>query len=378
MKKIVITTNIPSPYRVALYRYMQNNMSDYHFDIIYSASEMTNRLWKVDLNSLENSYFLKGLTLEKEGKIDRYITYVSTQTGALLTKLDPDVVIAMEYNPVALQCVWWCKCHHRKLIHLTDGTVYSERNISLLQKLSRKIVFRAATACIASSTKAKEKCLRWGIPDNKIFVSLLTEDLNAYRKIVRNRKKGRILYVGSMVERKGLDLLLNALSKVKEPFELRIVGNGSEGEKAKLEHRLKQLQLEEQVTFAGFKEGDLLMEEYRQADLFVLPTREDCFGLVLLEAAAAGIPIVTSKYADGAYDILPITAESASLRTTAKRALIDPENAEEFAMEIEYFLHDTEEKEAYASWMKNNTENFLFEKTVDGYRRAIEYAAAAR
>lgn len=47
-----------------------------------------------------------------------------------------------------------------------------------------------------------------------------------------------------------------------------------------------------------------LLEEYQKAQIFVLPTREDCFGLVLLEALCAEVPIISSKYADGAYDVI--------------------------------------------------------------------------
>lgn len=61
-----------------------------------------------------------------------------------LTRINPDVVIAWEYNPSALKALLWCKCHGRKFIHLTDGTLHSERNIGHVQKLMRHIIIRHA------------------------------------------------------------------------------------------------------------------------------------------------------------------------------------------------------------------------------------------
>lgn len=58
------------------------------------------------------------------------------------------------------------------------------------------------------------------------------------------------------------------------------------------------------MEFLGYQEGEPLQKLYRTADAFVLPTREDCFGLVLLEAMCASLPIISSKYADGARDLV--------------------------------------------------------------------------
>ena len=103
------------------------------------------------------------------------------QEGLLkILEQKPDVVIAMEYNPAALQALWWCRRNGKKFIHLTDGTLFSERNIGKIQKVTRKIITKNCDAAIASSTRAKEKLLAWGVPEEKIFVSLLTVDVQAY------------------------------------------------------------------------------------------------------------------------------------------------------------------------------------------------------
>lgn len=78
-----------------------------------------------------------------------------------LTRINPDVVIAWEYNPSALKALLWCKRHGRKFIHLTDGTLHSERNIGRVQKLMRHIIIRHADASRRSMLTARmTPCIR--------------------------------------------------------------------------------------------------------------------------------------------------------------------------------------------------------------------------
>lgn len=99
----------------------------------------------------------------------------------------------------------------------------------------------------------------------------------------------QLLYVGSLIQRKGLDLLLPALAKTPQNIRLWIVGEGQE--KDLLQKQCTELKISDRVEFLGYQEGEPLQKLYRTADAFVLPTREDCFGLVLLEAMCASLPI---------------------------------------------------------------------------------------
>ena len=81
--------------------------------------------------------------------------------------LKPEYVIAWEYNFAAVQSLIWCKKNGIPFIHLTDGTLYSERNINIIQKIMRKIIINNSDAAIASSTKAKEKLISWGMNENR-------------------------------------------------------------------------------------------------------------------------------------------------------------------------------------------------------------------
>lgn len=360
MIKVAIVTNIPSPYRVDLYNYLHENVTQYDFNIIYTSENESNRAWNVNKENLKKSYILKSKVIKLKGNIDDRYVHIPGNMSKLLNQINPDVVIAMEYNPAAIQSLVWCKVKKKKFIHLTDGTLVNEQNLNIVQKLSRKIICRNADSFIASSTKAKEKLISYGVPAENIFISLLTVNLEDYKRLNREPEQGRILYVGSFVKRKGLDLLIESLKYVTKPFELRIVGGGTEEDKKALEALIIKNNLESKVCWCGYKSGQNLYDEYSKAEIFVLPTREDCFGLVLLEAFASKIPIVSSKYADGCYDIV-IDGENGYIA--------DPFDSNLFAEKINNALNNID-LQSHANI--NNIEKFEFSNTVKGYMDAMK------
>lgn len=360
MAKVLLITNIPAPYRLDLFYYMQTHIKEHEFHVLYCAERESNRCWNVDKEKISNTYFLQNKEIAIKNKYDTKYIHIPMGVTEKLKQINPDVVIGWEYNPISLVAIAWCKLHKRKYINLTDGTLYSERNINFVQKVNRKIIAKGCDAAIASSTKAKEKLEAWNVSDKKIFISLLTVDTSVYSKAVRKPIEGRLLYVGSMIERKGLDLLISALGYVKEEFCLHIVGNGTEDEIQTLKKQIEKANLAGTVEFCGFKQGKDLLEEYQCASAFILPTREDCFGLVLLEAACMGTPVITSKYADGAYDIITENVNG---------AIIDPYNAEEFGKTISNVLQNTGKFKVD----ENIYEKFSFKSVSKGYTDAIEY-----
>lgn len=172
--------------------------------------------------------------------------------------------------------------------------------------------------------------------------------------------------MGRVTYGKGIDLLFKALPYVTVPYRLRLVGDGNSDEIEELDKLAKSLKIDKHIEFCGFMQGETLVKEYKKASVFVLPTREDCYGLVLLEALCALKPIVVSKYADGAYDMV-INDQNG--------VIVDPYNAEQLGKAIEKILID--ECWQYKS-MKVNLElrdKFSFDAVTKGYLEAIRYVA---
>jgi glycosyltransferase involved in cell wall biosynthesis len=112
----------------------------------------------------------------------------------------------------------------------------------------------------------------------------------------------RVLALGRLVEKKGFDVLLEALALVAraaKQLDVTIAGDGPQ--RAALEARARTLPDNIAVHFVGWR--DEVATLFKRSDLFVLPSRDEPFGIVVLEAMAAGVPIIATQTA-GPLEIL--------------------------------------------------------------------------
>jgi glycosyltransferase involved in cell wall biosynthesis len=154
-----------------------------------------------------------------------------------------------------------------------------------------------------------------------------------YYKSNERNKTPVILFVGNLIYRKGIDLLAKAcgiLKNRKVNFKLRLLGGG---EQSWAEEEFKKNDLLDLIEYGGFCEGEKLREEYSKADLFVLPSRHDTYGVVTYEAAASSLPLVISKNA-GSSEVL--------VNEGFNGFIIDPFNSELFADRLEELLKNQE------------------------------------
>ena len=130
-----------------------------------------------------------------------------------------------------------------------------------------------------------------------------------------------------------------------------------------LKKMAKELGISEYVHFLGQLSREELLVHYADSDLFVLPTREDCFALVILEAICSGLPIVCSKYADGAYDMI---------EDEKNGFIIDPYDTTAFAEKIDLLLKDQELAQKMREETEKVIDKFRFKNIAKGYLAAIE------
>lgn len=107
--------------------------------------------------------------------------------------------------------------------------------------------------------------------------------------------KKQALFLSRLHPKKGLPMLLEAWAEVDPAgWTLELVGPSEDGHRAELEAQARRLGVEDQVHFAGPVSDDEKWDVYRRADLFVLPTHSENFGIVVAEALAAGVPALTT------------------------------------------------------------------------------------
>jgi len=139
-------------------------------------------------------------------------------------------------------------------------------------------------------------------------------------------RRFRLLFVGRLSPQKNVSLLLNALAAMTQPVDVTIVGDGEE--RPMLERMVADLGLTN-VKLVGAKMGQDLVEQYRRADALVLTSLKEGTSLVLLEAFAAGLPVVATDVV-GVRDTvgddgLLVTPDPAALAESLDRLVADPE-----------------------------------------------------
>lgn len=146
----------------------------------------------------------------------------------------------------------------------------------------------------------------------------------------------RLLAVGRLVGQKGFDLLFDALAQPGlERAELDLVGDGEW--RAALQQQAARLGLTERIRFRGWLDREDLAVIYREADLFVLSSRDEGMPNVVLEAMASGLPVVSTAVA-GACDLV-VEGETG--------LLVPPEDAMALAGAIRCLLHSAPTRAAF-------------------------------
>jgi glycosyltransferase involved in cell wall biosynthesis len=138
----------------------------------------------------------------------------------------------------------------------------------------------------------------------------------------RPRNDGQVvfLFCGQMIARKGVDLLLTAFQQLGTNASLLLVGR--EAELPTLLARLPE-SARERIIYAGFQSPDELPRYFLQADVFVLPSRYDGWGVVLNQALGAGLPIVCSDMVGAGYDLVEYGVNGLKFRANDAASLAE-------------------------------------------------------
>ena len=169
-------------------------------------------------------------------------------------------------------------------------------------------VTASADAIVVSTAQEKQDLVRlYHTPPHNVWVNPAGVDLELFRPVDKSHarqalgfgEKKVILYVGRLEPLKGVDLLINAVALLEDPSDtnLLIVGGnvGQERELDRLRSLAVQLGIGGSVTFTGAVKQTDLPSYYSAADVFVLPSYYESFGLAALEAMACGTPVVVSR-----------------------------------------------------------------------------------
>jgi glycosyltransferase involved in cell wall biosynthesis len=325
--KVALMVNIVAPSRVALYSGLAE-----HFNLLllHGGTENNRESWEDVGKKIPNAdvRWAWGFQIRKMQKSNGKVfnpQFIHVTPGFVwhLIRFRPDAVISIEMGFRTLIALLYGTLARRPVWVWWGGTIHTERKIGRTRRALRFLISRWARNWISYGKTSTEYLMTLGIPGNRILEAQNSVDERRFSEAVEPAfhvsPLSALLYVGQFIGRKGVDLLLKAAATVQQEgheFSLLLVGSGRD--KQELEALARDLQLKN-VRFEPAHDPLKMAAVYRSADALIFPTLEDVWGLVANEAMLCGVPVLCSKYAGCATELVP--AES----------IFDPQNAGEFA-----------------------------------------------
>jgi glycosyltransferase involved in cell wall biosynthesis len=269
--------------------------------------------------------------------------------AAALTRLtalpqgQPIVIDGLAYGVMAKEAA--ALQPHHPIVALVHHPLALETGVSADEAAALRASERAALACayhVVATSAATARLLTtdYGVPADRLTVVQPGTD----RAAPVPRRPGealRMLAVGAIVPRKGYDLLVDALAKLKDRrWQLVIVGDPTRSPDTtkRLVDAIARHGLNDRIQLTGPVTQARLAEFYSTADLFVLPSRFEGYGMAYTEAIAHGVPVVATSV--GA---IPDTVPSGT------GILIPPDDVAALAATLRRLIDDTAERERLAA-----------------------------
>lgn len=160
-----------------------------------------------------------------------------------------------------------------------------------------KLLFKNSKVILLSE-KLYEDVTKYVAKEDVFFCPNGIPDANDFINITPKKNKiFQFLFLSNLIESKGVYILLEALALLKnegEVFHCNLVGGEGDISSEVLSNKIKDLNLSDSVTYLGKKYGNDKLEIFNNSDVFIHPTLDDCFPLVLLEAMQFSLPIIST------------------------------------------------------------------------------------
>ena len=297
MKKVLFLTNYPSPYRVRFFDMLGKQME---VTVLFSDRvEKKSHRSKDWFESSQGAYHHVQLQKRVASHGDKDLCL---DVLRWLKQPFDHIVICGYSSPTAILAIFYLRLHRIPFFLEADGGLIREDG-GLKYRVKRMLV-SSASGWLTTGKQTSRFLMHYGAKPEGIreypFSSMseqeLPEKIPAYEEKIALRKKlgmeeeHIVLSIGQFIHRKGYDVLMEAAARLPENVGIYIVG-GMPTEEYRALHEKLGLQ---HLHFSGFMRREQLQDYYGASDLFVLPTREDIWGLVIQEAMAFGLPVVTT------------------------------------------------------------------------------------
>ena len=307
------------------------------FEAWFSTRITSGRSWAVNESTWEFPYrYLPSL-----GRSEHPLAF----PAPLVARDVPDLVVSL-YASTAFLFGWGlARMRGTKTAFWAEVTFDSWVRRRRWKEAVKSIVLPRADAILTAGSDGSDYVKRYGVAEERIFIvphvidfarySLASKITASERERIRDQlglHGTTFIYVGRLWRGKGLSYLIDAFSMLQRASEsevsLLLVGDGPD--EPLLRERCREEDLTN-VAFAGFHQSDTLPSLLAVADAFVFPTLGDPFGMVVPEAMACGLPVISTSAAgeirgrilDGVNGFIVPPANSAMLHLQMRRLAED-------------------------------------------------------
>jgi glycosyltransferase involved in cell wall biosynthesis len=356
---------------------------DIDLTVIYAATTVHRREWNLSFE--HDPIILRGPILPLS-RVLHHDYPLTPQIWRLLERERFDVLVIGGWSLLATQlAIVWARLHHVPYLMISENHFRESRPLWIrgVKSLVLRHVIPQASGNLVTGTLAREHALHYGARADGITVFPNTVDVPVYRTaaidLLTRRAEIRhglsiaedalvVLQVSRLLPQKGVSDALEAVARARTLTNRRlhylVVGNGDL--RPALENRAAELGLD--VTFAGFRQGEGLLECYAVADIFVLLSRREPWGIVVNEAAAFGLPLVLTAEVGASADLL---------RPGENGELVRAGDIDGQAQAIAR-LGDDDLRQSYGSRSLELIEPWGYESSVETFVAAVRRAFSAR
>lgn len=297
MKRVLFITNYASPYRVCFYDELAKDMD---VTVLFSDRIEDKKHRSADWFIAGEGRF-HGVQLKKRVASLGGRDLCLDVTDWLKQQWDAIVVCGYAY-PTVILAMAYMRLHRIPFYMEVDGGLIRESSGPKLW--FKRLLVGQATAWISSGRATTDYLVHYGAKRERVshypFTSLWQRELSQALPSPEEKRQLRqklgmteekiALYVGRVDPKKGMDDLLQVAPELDDGIGVWFVG----GEPTREQLDFCREKALEHVHFVGFRKKEALADYYRAADLLVLPTWSDVWGLVINEAMAQGLPVVTT------------------------------------------------------------------------------------
>jgi glycosyltransferase involved in cell wall biosynthesis len=365
--RVVYWNNIPSPYMVERFNALAVR-PNIDFQAWFSNRTAPDRSWRVE----EDTWLFPYRYLPRVGSARLQWSLPTPIFG----RHAPELLVSLHSQPDFLAGCALARLRGARIAFWVLPTYDSWVDRREWKEAAKRQVFPRADAVLTSGRDGRDFARRYGARDDRIFYvpQVINVDHFAKARAISAQKRQDVratlgvqgvtfVCVGRLWLGKGVGFLIDAFAAVRrhvgeDAATLLLVGDGVD------ERRFRRQAADvgpSGILFTGFVHSDVLPEIYAASDVFVFPTLGDPYGLVVLEAMAAGLPIISTRAAGEIYD---------RVEEGVNGFLVDPGSAEQLAARMLVLMQD----EAVRRRMGAASASRVAGQTPDAWAEAFEQA----